>query len=218
MSAARPPRDHPSANHGGDAVSPEASVINIPNFLSAVRFVGSFVLLGVAFWGNPAWVLPLMIVLLATDWVDGKLAILLRCTTTFGARLDSVADVTFYAAALITTLWLKFDLLWREVPWIAPAVLSYLASAAWGAYRFGRIPTYHTRMAKTSWFFATVALIALYSHEAVWPLRITAISVLLTNLEAIAMTSVLDRADVDIASLYHALRRRREKPAQTSNR
>lgn len=203
----------PTAKPSAEA---ESGVINIPNFLSVVRFLGSFGLLAVAFWGNPAWILPLMITLLATDWVDGKLAILLHRTTTFGARLDSVADVTFYAAALITTLWLKFDLISREIPWISAAVVSYVASTAWGAFRFGRIPTYHTRMAKTSWLFATVALIAIYSHDAVWPLRVTAVVVLITNLEAIAITAVLDQGQVDVASLYHAMRRRREESPPTT--
>ena len=209
------PHEHAQATPP-ESPPPESSpprLLNVPNVLSAIRFVGSFVLLAVAIGGNSAWVLPLMIFLLATDWVDGKLAILLRQTTAFGARLDSLADVTFYASALLTTLWLKSDLLLHELPWILTAVASYAVSCLWGLYRFRRIPTYHTRMAKTSWLLATLALIAIYSHDATWPLRITTVAVFLTNLEAIAMTSVLDRPDVDVQSIYHALCRRHDDDA-----
>jgi CDP-diacylglycerol--glycerol-3-phosphate 3-phosphatidyltransferase len=187
--------------------------INLPNLLSGIRFLGSFVLVGLAMAGGGPVVLPLIVVLLMTDWIDGKLAILLNQRTTFGARLDSLADVTFYVAVLIALCWLKSDLVIGEVNWIWPAIVAYGTSCLVGLMKFGRIPTYHTRGAKTAWLLATLAILLVFAKGWVWPLRFVGAWVFLVNIEAILITLTLPKAQVDIATLYHAVRARRETPA-----
>jgi len=191
-------RDSPSAT--------QPSIVNLPNFFSGLRFLGSFVLAGLALAGGGAGLTPLLAFLILTDWVDGKLAIYLHQRTVFGARLDSLADVTFYAAVLVVLLWLESSVIVAELAWIVPAIASYVVSCTIGLVKFRRIPTYHTRAAKTSWLFATVAVFAVLGGWSVWPLRIATVAVMLTNLEAIAISLVLRENRVDVASLYHAIR------------
>lgn len=209
----KPPGTRESPRHA----TAQPSILNLPNLFSGLRFIGSFGLLGLALAGGGPWLAPLLAFLILTDWVDGKLAIYLHQRTVFGARLDSLADVTFYAAVLLTLLWLKSSMVVAELVWIVPAILSYAVSSAIGLMKFGGIPTYHTRAAKTSWLLAGVAAFAVLADWSIWPLRVAAVAVLVTNLEAICITLVLPACRVDVMSLYHAVRFRKTRAAPTED-
>jgi len=189
--------------------APTPSPINLPNFFSAMRFLGSFVLVAMAARGGSPLLVPLLVCLILTDWVDGKLAVFLHQRTVFGARLDSLADVTFYGAMLIVLLMLKSTVIRGEFAWIVPAIASYAVSSLVGLVKFHRVPTYHTRAAKTCWLLGALATLAMLADWSVWPLRIAAAGVVLTNVEAMLITLILTESRVDVASLYHALRLRR---------
>ena len=181
-------------------------ILTVPNFLCIVRLVGSFVLIPIAWQGWNEVFLWCFIFLAMTDWIDGKLAILLDQRTVLGARLDSWADATLYAALLFGTVTLYGNTLSSELAWIAAALVTYLISTAAGFWKYKRWPSYHTRAAKTCWFFTAVAVIALFSEWAVWPLRVAAVAVTLTNIEAILITIISPAWRADVTSVYHAWR------------
>lgn len=181
-------------------------MFNIPNVLSAFRLVGSLVLMGLVIAEARSAFAWLLAALLVSDWIDGKLAIALRQQTTFGARLDSVADALMYTGLLFGILWLQSAIVQQEWPWIVAAVASYALTSIAGFIKFGQLPSYHTRAAKTSWLLVSLAALALFAFERVWPLRVAAGLVVFTNLEATAMTFVLSEWKADIPSLWHAWR------------
>ena len=188
-------------------------MLNVPNALSAFRLVGSIVLVGLALGEvRPAfaWLLG---ALLVSDWVDGKLAIAWKQQTTFGARLDSVADASMYAALLFGLVWLHGDLVRKEWPWFAAAVVSYFVTSLAGLIKYRRLPSYHTRGAKTSWFLVSMAALSLFAEGPLWPLRLAAAAVVLTNIEATVMTCILDEWHADVPSVWHALQLRRDSSA-----
>jgi CDP-diacylglycerol--glycerol-3-phosphate 3-phosphatidyltransferase len=185
-----------------------ASMLNIPNALSGFRLIGSLVLIGLAIAQSRAPFGWLLGALLISDWIDGKLAIALRQQTTFGARLDSLADASMYSAMLFGMIWLHGDLVRREWLWIVPAVASFAVTTSAGLIKYGRIPSYHTRAAKTSWLVVSLAALCLFLDGPVWPLRLTAVCVILTNVEATAITCVLPDWHADVPSLWHAWRLR----------
>lgn len=188
------------------------ALLNIPNVLSLIRFLGSFALVGLGLAGLEKAFFWWMLVLLATDWIDGKLAIAWDQRTAFGARLDSVADVTMYIALVFGLFWLHPRILQEEWLWFASAGVSYAAACGYGKFKFGRIPTYHTRSAKTSWFLVTVAVIGLFGWNWVWGIRLAALGVVVANLESLAITRVLRELQTDVISL----RRARQLSTQTS--
>lgn len=185
---------------------PSANRLNVPNILCAMRVIGAPVLVGLAIAGQPEIFVALLIFLLLTDWLDGKLAILWKQQTTFGARLDSVADAAMYSALLFGAMWLKWGIVRDEAWWLIAAVATYALSTSFGLAKFRRMPSYHTRAAKTCWLLTSIAAIALFAGWSVWPLRIAAIAVALTNLEATAITGVLPEWRADVTSIYHAWR------------
>jgi len=169
--------------------------------------VGSFGLVALAAGGQDHAFLILFLLLALTDWLDGKLAILLHQRSVFGARLDSAADATFYTALLIGLVWLRWSMLRPEMPWIAAAILSYAVTTGAGLWKFGRVPSYHTRGAKLSWGLAAISAVCILARWSVWPLRVTMVVGTLTNLEATLMTTILPCWQADVPSLWHALRR-----------
>lgn len=189
-----------------------ASLFNVPNTLCAIRFVGSFVLMGLALAEQTGIFAGLLIFLLMTDWIDGKLAILLNQQTKFGAKLDTVADVSLYTALLFGLFWLKGEELASQWAWMGVAMASYAFSVLAALLKFGSFPSYHTRAAKTCWLLASLASVALFAGWPAWPVRVAAIAVTVTNLEATAITFVLRHPHVDLPSIYHAWKVRHEKP------
>ena len=199
-----------SGKHHETDAAPEPQISNrlltVPNLLCVIRLAGSFILIPIAWQGRNEVFLWCFIFLAMTDWLDGKLAILLNQRTVLGARLDSWADAALNAALLFGVVMMYGATLRFELVWISAAVVSYLISTAAGFWKYKRWPSYHTRAAKTSWFFTAVAVIALFSDWAIWPLRVAAVAVTITNFEALLITIISPTWRVDVTSIYHAWR------------
>lgn len=186
-------------------------VVTVPNLLCAIRLLGSFVLVALAIMGRSETFLWLFVVLALTDWLDGKLAILLEQKSVLGARLDSWADAALYAALLLGALWLHGATLRAEAGWILVAVASYAVSTIAGFLKYRRWPSYHTRAAKISWFLIVVAVVCLFGGWAVWPLRVASAAVTLTNLEALSITILSADWRADVSSVFRVLNERSRK-------
>ncbi|MCP4187189.1 MAG: hypothetical protein GY763_06240 [Gammaproteobacteria bacterium] len=202
------PRKNDSDTNSGVRVSNR--LLTIPNILCIIRLLGSFVLIPIALQGYNKVFLWAFVFLAMTDWFDGKLAILLDQRSVLGARLDSWADATLYAALLFGVVVIYGDTLRTELVWIAAAVGSYGVSTLAGFWKYKRWPSYHTRAAKTSWFVTAVAVIALFTEWSLWPLRVAAVAVALTNIEALLITIVSPVWRADVTSIYHAWRASRD--------
>jgi len=199
-----------SGNRHETVTAAESQITNrlltVPNFLCVIRLVGSFVLIPIAWQGKNEVFLWFFIFLAMTDWFDGKLAILLNQRTVLGARLDSWADAALYAALLFGLLTMYGATMRSELVWIGAALVSYLISTGAGFWKYKRWPSYHTRAAKTSWFLTAFAVIALFSDWALWPLRVAAVAVTITNFEALLITIISPTWRADVTSIYHAWR------------
>lgn len=188
-----------------EEVERKENLVTVPNVLGAVRLLASpwLIFLGVA--GRETAFLVLFLVLTFTDWIDGKLAGWLDQRSRIGPRLDTLADVTMYAALILGLGWLEGRLFVDEWPWLVAGGASYLVSAVVSQWKFGRFPSYHTRAAKTSWFLGLVAAVALVVAGWVWPLRLAAVAVTVTNLEATLITRVLGAPRENLSSVFALL-------------
>ncbi len=180
--------------------------LTIPNIICFIRLAGSFVLVGIA-WADLSELFLWVFVLLAlSDWVDGKLAILLNQRSVIGARLDSWADIALYTALLVGSVMMYGETLYAEIAWFIPPIATYLISTAACLWKYRRWPSYHTRAAKTGWFLIMIAAIGLFTDWSLWPLRIALAFAALTNLETLAITLMSPTWRVDVTSIYHAWR------------
>lgn len=178
----------------------------VPNVLCFIRLVGALILIPIAWQGQNTLFLVLFLLFAMTDWFDGKLAILLNQRTVIGARLDSWADAALFASLLFGLIRMYNEALLAELPWLILAISGYVISTLAGFWKYRRWPSYHTQAAKTSWFFTGVAVIALFTDIALWPLQLALIAITLTNIEAICITVVSPVWQANVKSLYHALK------------
>lgn len=200
-------------NQPSDGAQPERtkSLWTIPNALCLIRLCGSPILLVIAYRQQSQIFLWLFLFLLMTDWIDGKLAILLNQRSVYGARLDSFADTALYGCTLLGIGWLRWGFFSQEWLWLLIGVGSYLLTATAGLIKFRRIPSYHTRAAKICWLLAGMATVALLLNGSPWFFRIAVIGVTYTNLEATTMTIVLPEWTSDVSNLLQAIRQKRSR-------
>lgn len=199
------------AQHKPGFVQPDGPHISdrlftVPNIICFIRMAGSPVLVGIAWLGHSELFLWVFLVLAMSDWIDGKLAILLNQRSVIGARLDTWADTALYTGLLVGSVMMYGETLLAEIAWFVPPVVTYLTSTAACLWKYGRWPSYHTRAAKTGWFLVLVAAIGLFADWSLWPLRITLAFSALTSLETLAITIISPTWRVDVTSIYHAWR------------
>jgi CDP-diacylglycerol--glycerol-3-phosphate 3-phosphatidyltransferase len=185
--------------------------LTIPNALCLVRLFGSLAIIPAAIADRPRWVLVLFVALATTDWIDGKLARALDQRSRIGPKLDSLADITMYAMLLFALVWLKSDVLVNQWPWLVPAGVLFVVACGGALWKFGSLPSYHTRSAKTTWFLTLVAAVALFLDGPIWPFRLALVSISIANLESIAITATLSRPMTDVISIFAARRLRRQQ-------
>ncbi len=119
----------------------------LPNIITSFRILGTLVL----FFLEPLSPAFYIIYTLAgiSDVLDGCIARGFHLTSDLGARLDSIADILFYAVMLFKI----FPVLWALLPigiWIALAcvLLIRLASYIVGAIKYHRFVSIHTYLNK----------------------------------------------------------------------
>lgn len=192
------------------------SVFTIPNIICFGRIVGSFVLLATAVAGWQIGFVLLFVALSLSDWIDGKLARRLHQRSDLGARIDSLADSILYAALIGGALILNPDMITQEAAWIIAAIVSYALTTAAGLLKYGKVPSYHTYGAKACQWLALVAGVYVVMDWSPWPLRVTTIVGVLTNLEATAITLMLNQWRADVPSLLHVWKSRSHDAAKES--
>jgi len=195
-------------------VTKTRSRVNVPNALCALRLAGCPLLLYLAAIDALDVFVGVFVVLVTTDWVDGRIARRLGQKSTFGARLDSVADAALYGTLLLAAIRLKPEVLQAEWPWIVSAAVTYAIAGAAGVVKFRRWPAYHTRSAKICWSLNAIAVVFLFADWSVWPLRIAMAAVSLANLESLVITLLIDEWRTDVSGVWR-LRRRGSGPGPT---
>lgn len=121
--------------------------LTLPNVLTCVRIVGCVFLLFV----EPLSPLFYAIYTVSgvTDALDGWLARKLRCESAFGAKLDSIADLLFYAAMILRILPILIAIFPIGI-WIliGSAVLIRLGAYLAAFCKYRRFATMHTYLNK----------------------------------------------------------------------
>ena len=175
----------------------------VPNLICIGRLVGSLILVGVASGGYRYWFVGVYLVLIFSDWIDGKYARWMNQRTALGARLDTFADLLLNSCLIVGASILCWAAISEEWPFLIAAIGSYFLTCLTGLIKFGRIPAYHTYLAKFSQFLVMIAALCLVLDWTVWPLRVAAIFVTIGNLETLTITFMLSEWKADVLSLFY---------------
>ncbi len=120
---------------------------NIPNYITVMRMIGTVALL----FTKPLSVLFFTVYALTgiTDVLDGFIARKLKITSEIGAKLDSMADLIFYAVMFIMIM----PFLWEVLPpvmWCAVSLVLIFRLSAYitAAIKFKRFAATHSLLNK----------------------------------------------------------------------
>jgi phosphatidylglycerophosphate synthase len=188
-------------------VTDAESWLTPPNLVTCLRIIGSPGMVLLALMGERFGFGVLAVALVITEWLDGFLARGLHAESALGARLDTVADSLFCLSLLVALVVFEPALIAHEAYWIVAATLSYLCSCLASLIKFRCLPSYHTWAAKGVWIIMAAGVVSLLAEWSAWPLRIGMVCVVLTNLEATAITLWLNECNVNVPSFWHAWRR-----------
>ena len=142
----------------------------------------------------------------ATDAIDGPLARKLRQESPRGARLDSLADRGLMLSIPLCVAWLWPDVLKREGVWVGLLVVALVVPRAHAFAKFGRLPSYHTWLAKLLAVYMVLSVLLMLGWHWPWPFRLGALLLLVEAAEEVAITRSLERWRSDIPSWWHLRR------------
>lgn len=183
----------------------------IPWLMAAARAaLGPVMILGGRAQWNGLTLTALVVTALLSDIFDGVLARRWRCDTAAVRLFDSMADIVFYVGCAIA-LWMRHPAVVHNfaVPIGAVAGLEALCLAV-ALVKFGKLPSYHSYLAK-SWGLALAsALVAAFAtqHPDGWIATACAFGALST-LEGVAMSLIMPVWRQDVKTLPIAWRLRR---------
>ncbi|MBE6799488.1 MAG: CDP-alcohol phosphatidyltransferase family protein [Ruminococcaceae bacterium] len=126
-------------------------IFNIPNCITLLRVIGTLSLLFITPLSVPFFIIYTLSGI--TDVLDGTIARLTKTETSFGRRLDSVADLSFYSVMLIRI----FPILWDALPhsiWIVVGLVIGIRLLFYtiGLVKNRRLPSSHSLLNKLTGF------------------------------------------------------------------
>jgi CDP-diacylglycerol--glycerol-3-phosphate 3-phosphatidyltransferase len=180
------------------------------NGITLYRVVAAPFLLGLLLSGPPVWFKWMVALSFFTDMIDGVLARFFRVNSTLGARLDSIGDDL---TVLITTaglLMIKPELLTEQWMWLLPLVILFLIQTAYALYRYKRISSFHTRLAKLAAFAQGLFLLTFWFFDTIhYPLFYTAVIITMLELaEEIVLVAWFKEWTTDVKGLYWVWKKR----------
>ena len=124
----------------------------IPNVITISRIIGTACMFFMKPLTIPFYVLYTLCGV--TDVLHGCVARATNTVSEFGSKLDSIADLLFYAVMLFRI----FPVMWRVLPktiWLGVAAIVVLRIVSYlvAAYKYGKFASLHTYMNKMTGFF-----------------------------------------------------------------
>lgn len=180
----------------------DKGLLTLPNALGVLRFLLGFVLLALAWQGEPTAFIAVLIRAFLLGAVDGPIARYHRQDSVQGSRLDSVADFTVYTALLIGAFYLWPEIIRRELAYVLLAAAAILLPVLAGLIKFRTFTSYHTWLVKVATVCIAPASILLLAGGPAWPFHIACFISALAGVEEILITMTLDRPRANVAHLF----------------
>jgi phosphatidylglycerophosphate synthase len=184
-----------------------------PNVISGARIALMPAVLLAAIAGSRPWFIALVAASLATDAVDGFLARRLNAYSDFGRKLDSAADYLTMMTGLAGIALLWPEIVRRELSWIIAGLSAFFGVIAFGFVRLGHAPCYHTWAAKAGVVSCALSMIPLLGEWSAVPFHLAIVLLILAAVEEVIITLLIPKHVGEMATLWHALRLRRENRA-----
>lgn len=176
----------------------------IVNALTAYRLVMAPVLVVLVVNNHFSLFRWLLVLSFFTDAIDGFFSRKYQVNSVFGARLDSLADDLTIAAGLVAALQCYPEFIKEQLIWIALLGGMFLLQASLALIRYGRMTSFHTRMAKWAAIAQGVFFLLLFFLDY-RPYGMFYMAVAITGIdlaEEIILVLVLPQWKTDVKGLY----------------
>jgi len=183
------------------------------NGLTWYRLLAAPVLGYLIFTGNIdlfKWLLPISFF---TDMLDGYLARKLKVSTALGAMLDSIADDINIVVAIIGAFVFKPEFMKEQMVTLIIMFGLFLLQMAYAFYKYKKLSSFHTYLAKIAALLQGVFLILLFLQgDAAYYLFIAAAIITILDLvEEIIIVYLLPSWQTDVKGLYWVLKNKYPK-------
>ncbi len=174
---------------------------NVPNFITSLRILGTTVLLFIEPFTTGFYVLYTFCGL--TDVLDGLIARKYNAVSELGSKLDSVADILYYAVMIIKILPVLIEILPMYVWYmlfgvIFTRVISYIIAAV----RYKRLASHHTYMNKVSGLSAFLVPYFIKQSVGVTYCTLLGVIVSFATLEELLMHIIHKEYRADMKTLF----------------
>jgi len=187
-----------------------AEILNVPNMLSIYRLAAAPVVVGLALSEQRTLFVVLLCVSFVTDVLDGPIARAWNLQTQIGARLDSIADVLTYAAALVGIFQFEYQTLEPNIAVLYTFIGLLSVAALTPLIKFRTTPSFHLYSFKANALFQGIFIFCLFIIGFnVYFYYFVMIFGILACLEFIAVALVVDEPVSDARSLYWVLDKRK---------
>jgi len=154
------------------------------------------------------WLLALSFL---TDAIDGYLARKYKATSIFGSILDSVSDDLTIAVAIIGITLVNPEFLKKELALVLIQVLLFITQIGLSLFRYRKISSFHTYLAKFVTVFQGIFLVLFYwLTEPVYALFYFVSALTIADLlEEITLVLIVPKWETDIKGLYWVIKNAR---------
>ncbi len=181
----------------------------IINAITLYRIVTAPLLLWLLLSGPPDWFKWMVGLSFFTDMIDGMLARAFRVNSALGARLDSIGDDLTVLIATTGLLLLAPGFIRQELVWLLLLLLFFVLQTGLALHRYGKISSFHTRLAKLAALAQGLFLLYFYFFKTIhYPLFYTAAVITLLELaEEIVLVFWFREWTTDVKGLYWVWKR-----------
>jgi cardiolipin synthase len=194
--------------------SPGSWARHIPNAITLSRGVGALLLFAAIAGGRERLLAWLLLACLASDFLDGFVARLLRCTSHLGAVLDTMCDIVMHAAAIAGAVIYRPDFLRSNLALIGALALAWPLLLAMELVRYRRPAAFHTYNTKIAAALGGVFVaLLLLDAAADWLFYIAAAACAIACVERGLLVLMLPVPRSDLRGLYWVLKERTKHAA-----
>lgn len=181
------------------------------NGITLYRIVTAPLLVWLLFSKEYNWFKWLLGASFFTDLIDGFLARRFKITSILGTRLDSIGDDLTVLVALMGLFVMQPDFFQEQKAILIPLLLLFVIQTGAALYRYGRITSFHTWLAKTAALAQGVFLLSFFFFGTIYyPLFYIAAFITIIELsEEIVLVGILPHWEANIKGLWWVWKRKR---------
>jgi CDP-diacylglycerol--glycerol-3-phosphate 3-phosphatidyltransferase len=180
------------------------------NGITLYRIITAPLLVVLLFKGEQELFKWLLGVSFFTDLIDGVLARTFKVTSILGTRLDSIGDDLTVLVAILGLGVLQPRFFIEQWTILVPLGILFLLQTGFALYRYGRITSFHTYLAKLAALAQGIFLLSFFFFETInYPLFYSAAFITIAELaEEIIIVWVLPQWKSNVRGLWWVLQKK----------